>query len=452
MLLLVLPPPHPRAAGTRPQASSGGPATPIACPERSLGPFCRLGAPLPLRRGRRCRSCAAPKTARSTISQLDLPLALRSLFRVEMSAESDATTAKRQKTGTRRVVILATNDTHSQMEPDSDGLGGIARRATYLKAVRADSSPDNVLLLDAGDAFMGSLYFTFFHGEVELFTMAKLGYRAMAMGNHDFDRGGLPNLRAKIAAHAPELDILCANIRATGGGQADGFKDYAVYFLSGGTVRVCVLGLMGRDAWQVTASEYQDGLEWQEPLPCARRLMQKLRASDTADVYVCLSHTGVNRGDVELASEPLFDAIFSGHEHGDKLHVPGHEPHEWALIPNALANGLGGTMLQPGWYNGKHVARLEISVCGGGSASGGLQLGVAASDKIDESLKDDQDMVETVALYRSSFEAKVAEVVGSSNSSCITKPSAVIERHIGSKPGTSAPVRLLLPSAPCAAQ
>ena len=40
-----------------------GPATPIACPGRSLGPFCRLGAALPLRRGRRSRSCAAPKIA-----------------------------------------------------------------------------------------------------------------------------------------------------------------------------------------------------------------------------------------------------------------------------------------------------------------------------------------------------------------------------------------------------
>jgi 2',3'-cyclic-nucleotide 2'-phosphodiesterase (5'-nucleotidase family) len=148
-------------------------------------------------------------------------------------SSSDDPAAKRQKaadTGSdggggdppaasRRVVLLATNDTHSQMEPDADGLGGIARRATYLKAARAAHSPDTVLLLDAGDAFMGSLYFTFFGGEVELAAMAALGYRAMAMGNHDFDRGGLPNLRAKLAAHAPGLDILCANVRTAGGGQ-----------------------------------------------------------------------------------------------------------------------------------------------------------------------------------------------------------------------------------------
>ena len=40
-----------------------GPAAPIACPERSLRAVCGFRAPLPLRRGRRSRSCAAPKIA-----------------------------------------------------------------------------------------------------------------------------------------------------------------------------------------------------------------------------------------------------------------------------------------------------------------------------------------------------------------------------------------------------
>ena len=47
------------------------------------------------------------------------------------------------------------------------------------------------------------------------------------MGNHDFDRGGLPNLMEKRAKHAPGLDILCANVKADGGGQVPAFKDCA---------------------------------------------------------------------------------------------------------------------------------------------------------------------------------------------------------------------------------
>ena len=84
------------------------------------------------------------------------------------------------------LLLLCTNDTHSQMEPSPEsGKGGVARRATYLKG-RAEERP---LVLDVGDAFQGSPYFSWFHGEVEMAAMARLGYRAMAVGNHDFDSG-----------------------------------------------------------------------------------------------------------------------------------------------------------------------------------------------------------------------------------------------------------------------
>ena len=64
-----------------------------------------------------------------------------------------------------RLVILHTNDTHSQIDPMADGTGGVARRKALIDSVR--SAEPNVLLVDAGDAVQGSLFFTLFHGEVE---------------------------------------------------------------------------------------------------------------------------------------------------------------------------------------------------------------------------------------------------------------------------------------------
>ena len=49
-----------------------GPATPIDCSGRSLGPFCVLGAALPARGRRRRRPCAAPKIARSRCKYIKL--------------------------------------------------------------------------------------------------------------------------------------------------------------------------------------------------------------------------------------------------------------------------------------------------------------------------------------------------------------------------------------------
>ena len=70
------------------------------------------------------------------------------------------------QTGAERVVILHTNDTHSQIDPDdSDGLDGIVRRKVVIDSVKGVE--DNVLLVDAGDFVQGTLYFNLYRGEVE---------------------------------------------------------------------------------------------------------------------------------------------------------------------------------------------------------------------------------------------------------------------------------------------
>ena len=72
------------------------------------------------------------------------------------------------------LVILHTNDTHSSIDPDRHDNGGIARRKVVIDSVR--NARTNVMLVDAGDAVQGSLYFTIFGGEVERALMNELGY------------------------------------------------------------------------------------------------------------------------------------------------------------------------------------------------------------------------------------------------------------------------------------
>ena len=62
------------------------------------------------------------------------------------------------------LVILHTNDTHSAIDPDRHDLGGVARRKVLIDSVRGEH--ENVMLVDAGDAVQGSLYYTLFGGEV----------------------------------------------------------------------------------------------------------------------------------------------------------------------------------------------------------------------------------------------------------------------------------------------
>ena len=51
------------------------------------------------------------------------------------------------------LVLLHTNDTHSMIFPDKDGLGGVQRRKVLIDSVR--NAEKNVVLIDAGDAEQG---------------------------------------------------------------------------------------------------------------------------------------------------------------------------------------------------------------------------------------------------------------------------------------------------------
>lgn len=99
------------------------------------------------------------------------------------------------------LTILHTNDIHARIEQfnafgseckaqdalDSACFGGEARRLTKVNEIR--SQRPNVLLLDAGDRFLGTLWFTQYQGLADSFFMNRFPYDAMCLGNHEFDNG-----------------------------------------------------------------------------------------------------------------------------------------------------------------------------------------------------------------------------------------------------------------------
>ncbi|KAK9956332.1 hypothetical protein ABG768_014074 [Culter alburnus] len=117
------------------------------------------------------------------------------------------------------LTLLHTNDVHARVEETNKDSGkcskapcfaGVARRFTKIKEVRAKEK--NVLLLDAGDQFQGTVWFNFYKGAEAAHFMNKLGYDAMALGNHEFDNGvdGL----VKPFLQEVKCTVLSANIKA----------------------------------------------------------------------------------------------------------------------------------------------------------------------------------------------------------------------------------------------
>ena len=99
------------------------------------------------------------------------------------------------------LMIIAVNDTHSQIDPASDGKGGVARRRAIYDKLRADNP--NTVLIHAGDAVQGTLFFSLYRGEVEYALMDTLGYDAIILGNHEFDNG-----MEELAAHYRNVDAV----------------------------------------------------------------------------------------------------------------------------------------------------------------------------------------------------------------------------------------------------
>ncbi|AYG60397.1 5'-nucleotidase C-terminal domain-containing protein [Rhizobium jaguaris] len=102
--------------------------------------------------------------------------------------------------------ILHFNDLHSRIESinkfdatcsaaeeaKNECFGGAARLKTAIDQRRAALAGQNVLVLDAGDNFQGSLFYTTYKGAAEVEFLNDMKIDAMTVGNHEFDDGEGP--------------------------------------------------------------------------------------------------------------------------------------------------------------------------------------------------------------------------------------------------------------------
>jgi 5'-nucleotidase len=217
------------------------------------------------------------------------------------------------------IIILHTNDTHSQIEPLEAGkrdefCGGYARRMGYIQQMR-NEHPD-LIVLDAGDFSQGTPYYNFYHGRIEIEAMNRMQYDAITLGNHEFDYG-VDTLAAVLElAHFP---IVCANYDVTGTPLEGLVLPYTVIKRSG--VRVGVFGI-GVNPKGLIAEKNFAPIQYLNPITSAQQAANILSEEEKCDVVVCLSHQGThpmsgeNISDMELAEKTQnIDVIIGAHTH-----------------------------------------------------------------------------------------------------------------------------------------
>jgi 5'-nucleotidase len=254
-----------------------------------------------------------------------------------------------------KLVILHTNDTHSNIEtfplnhPKFPGMGGVAKRFSLIQQIRAEN--EHVLLLDSGDIFQGTPYFNTYNGELELKLMSKMGYDAATMGNHDFDIGLDGFLNAKKHANFP---FLCSNYDFSKTILKDETLPYKV-FKKGG-INIGVFGL-GIDLNGLVPTDKFGATRYNDPIETANKIAQELK--DLAcDLVICLSHLGYSYEDKSRIS----DLVLAQKTNNIHLILGGHT-HTFLEKPTILKNTKNQSVIvnQVGWA-GINLGKIEIDI------------------------------------------------------------------------------------------
>lgn len=253
-----------------------------------------------------------------------------------------------------KLVILHTNDSHSQIEPINagagKGFGGVSRRAQYFEQVKRENS--NVLILDAGDYNQGTPFFTLFKGDLEMELMNVLGYEVATLGNHEFDNGQEELARRLAKAKFPTI---CANLDLSNSPLKPYVKPYVI--VKKGGLKIGIIGLSVNLSTLVGYSA-RKGIEFLDPVEITNRYAELLKTKEKCDLVIVLSHLGYSYqnsstpSDINLAPQTEnVDIIIGGHTHTFlKSEV---------LIPNK--QGKDVIVLQAG-AKGEYVGRLDLTI------------------------------------------------------------------------------------------
>ncbi|KAM9339706.1 snake venom 5'-nucleotidase-like [Symphorus nematophorus] len=316
------------------------------------------------------------------------------------------------------LVLLHTNDVHARVEETSKHSGkcsnssrsggcfaGVARRATVIKRIR--STERNVLLLDAGDQFQGTVWFNFYKGAEAAHFMNKLRYDAMAFGNHEFDNGveGL----MKPFMEQIKCPVLSANIQPDATLAPTFGTSYLPYkILSVGGERVGVVGYTSQET--PALSKPGPRLQFEDEVTSLQLQVHKLQTLGVNKI-IALGHSGFTV-DKDIAKRVKgVDVVIGGHTN-TFLYTGKNPPSSEVPVgpyPFMVKSDDGRRVpVVQAYAFGKYLGFLKVTFDGAGnvvSTTGNPIL-------LDSSIPQDPEVLADVEKWKINLASYSAQVVG----------------------------------------
>ena len=317
------------------------------------------------------------------------------------------------------LTILHTNDFHARFEPISkyDGpcgaedntegkcFGGTARLVTAIK--QAKGRTNNAILVDGGDQFQGTLFYTYYKGQMAAEMMNKLGYDGMTVGNHEFDDG--PEVLASFMS-AVEFPILMSNADVSAEPLLANTLAKSTVIERGGE-KIGLIGLTPEDTDELASPG--DNITFSDPVVAVQGEVDALTAMGVNKIIV-LSHSSYAIDQKVAAGTTGVDVIVGGHSN--------------TLLSNTneRAEGpyptmVGNTAIVQAYAYGKYLGELNVTF----DDAGNITQATGEPILIDASIAEDAETVARITEMaapleeiRSKVVAQTAEPIGGDRAVC----------------------------------
>ncbi len=310
--------------------------------------------------------------------------------------------------------VLHINDLHSRIESinkydstcgaedEAEGkcFGGIARVATKINELRGELSAagENVIVLDAGDQFQGSLFYSTYKGAEVAEFMSKIGFDAMAVGNHEFDDGpeGLAGLIEKV-----EFPVISGNLDLSQSNLLnEKVRDHVV--LEVGGEKIGLVSVLATDT--VETSSPGPAVLFQDEIESLKADVAALEAEGVTKI-IALTHVGYNKDQEIAAQVPGIDAVVGGHSH---TYLSASDPNRAGAYPTWVDQGEGKMVpVVQAYAYSKYLGHLELTF----DDAGNLKFADGDTLVLDASVTPDPEIAARVAEMGAPIEELKAKIV-----------------------------------------